>query len=78
MPDIVPIANKVRVSVSKNCTAIPQIDGAAVEACEHLIYLTVPRMGGDGILLGVTETAEAAETIASALSLLLSTAHTHA
>ena len=41
---------------------------------EHLIFLEVPAAGGDGMLLGVVDSLEAAKAIASALRSLLSRA----
>lgn len=44
---------------------------------EHLIFLEVPAAGGDGMLLGVVDSLEAAKAIASALRSLLSRAGTN-
>jgi hypothetical protein len=79
MSEVIPVSNKIKVSVHKNCP--DGFDGDVYREpppCEYLVYLAVPKVGGDGLLLGVTETEEAAETIASAISLLFSTMHTHA
>lgn len=72
--DIVHVANKLKVAVHKRC---PDTVVESADVCEYLIYLSVPKAGGDGMLLGVTETEEAAEAIASTLNLVLSLAHTH-
>jgi hypothetical protein len=72
MTDIVRTANKVKATVHVNCTG-PH----GSEPCEHLVYLSVPKMGGDGLLLGVTETPEAAEAITSALNSVFGFVHTH-
>jgi hypothetical protein len=81
MSEVVPVANKVKVSVHKNCVTpenvLPQHDDGSQTKCEHLVYLSVPKAGGDGILLGVTESAEAAEQIASALNFVFGLVHTH-
>lgn len=71
--DIVPANLKVKVTVHTHCTG-PE----GSPPCEYLVYLAVPKAGGDGLLLGVTETSEAAEHIASALNSVIGLAHTHA
>lgn len=70
--DIVRTANKVKAVVHKHCP-----DESGDTKCEHLVYLTVPAAGGDGLLIGVTETELAAETIASALNSMFGFVHTH-
>lgn len=77
--DIVHVANKVKVSVHKNCPTgdTAPLDTSGHPVCEFLIYLTVPKAGGDGMLLGVCETEEAAETITSALNTVFGLIHTH-
>lgn len=75
MSQVLPVASKLKVAVHPNCKDSPTGDGSKV--CEYLVYLSVPKAGGDGLLLGVTETEEAAEAIASTLNLVLSNAHNH-
>lgn len=65
MSELVPVKNRLKAAVHTN-------NG------EFLVYLSVPAAGGDGLLLGVTETEEAAEAIASQLNLVFGLVHTHA
>lgn len=62
--DVVPVKNRLKAAVHTN-------NG------EFLVYLSVPVAGGDGLLLGVTETEEAAEAIASQFNSLFGLTHTH-
>ncbi len=59
----------VRVEVQERCQG--------TWPCEHLISLTAPAAGGDGMLLGVVESKQAAEAIASSLSKLLALISDH-
>jgi len=70
---VVLYSNKIAVRIHKNCTT----DGSQVERCEHLVYLAIPSAGGDGLLLGVVETEQAAEVIASAFTSLFGSMHSH-
>jgi hypothetical protein len=79
MSNSVHVVNKIRATVHTDCHEIVAGDGTGTtQHCEYLVYLTVPKAGGDGILLGVSETPEAAEAIASALNSVFGLAHTHA
>ena len=75
--DVVHAKNQIKVTVHKNCVPDGTPGETISERCEYLVYLTVPKMGGDGLLIGVTETPEAAETIASALNTVFGFVHTH-
>lgn len=79
MSHTVPVANKLKAVVQKQCQPITDLDDNVIgeRDCEHLVYLTVPAAGGDGLLLGVTDSEQAAEAIASSFNLLFGTAHTH-
>lgn len=77
MSDPVRVANKVKATVHRDCHEVVAGDGAGKEHCEYLVYLSVPKAGGDGILLGVSETPEAADAIASALNSVFGMVHTH-
>lgn len=82
MSEVVHVANKIKAIVHRNCVTPDNAlhageDNGINERCEFLVYLSVPKAGGDGILLGVAETEEAAETIASAFNFVFSLVHTH-
>lgn len=53
----------IQVRVEKNCPL-------GREACEHLLSIAVPSAGGDGMLLGVVDSEEAAHKIALAFERL--------
>ncbi len=78
MSDPVHVVNKIKATVHSNCQAKDPGNARSEIVCEYLVYLTVPKAGGDGILLGVSETPEAAEAIASALNSVFGLVHTHA
>jgi hypothetical protein len=78
MTEIVHVANKVKATVHSNCQFKEPGNVQSEMVCEYLVYLAVPKMGGDGLLLGVTETSEAADAIASALNSIFGMVHTHA